>query len=137
MIPCTFCEIVAGRLPCWKVYEDDSTLAFFDKNGITAYHTLVIPKRHAADIFTVPDEDLRAVGTAIRRICRTYRDQLGIEALQVISSNGAAAQQDTFHMHFHIVPRFKNDGNDVKWLPDPALPSRFDELLSHLHQHTD
>jgi histidine triad (HIT) family protein len=129
---CVFCEIAAGRLPAAKVYEDDAVVAFFTLDPVAEYHTLVIPKRHARDIFDVEDVDLKAVASAIRHIARSYREKLGIGALQVISSNGAAAQQDAFHLHFHIVPRTKDDNQDIHWTPDRSIVERFDELLSRI-----
>lgn len=89
---CVFCEIGAGRVrPDAKVYENERVIAFFDRAPVTEYHTLVVPKRHATDIFDVEEEDLLAVTSAIRRICRNYREKLGIKDVQIVSSNGNAA----------------------------------------------
>lgn len=132
MKSCVFCEIAAGRLPANRVYEDDLVVAFFPLHPVTEYHTLVIPKHHATDIFDVGADDFRAVASAIRHISRAYRETLGIEALQIVSSNGADGQQDVFHLHFHIVPRSKDDGQDISWTPDLSISERFDELLSRV-----
>ena len=130
MNTCVFCEIAAGKRPAWKVYEDDRVIAFFDKGSITEYHTLIIPKRHATNIFEIAADDLQAVTAAIRHISQSFKKNLGIEAIQIVSSNGAAAQQDVFHLHFHIVPRTIGDGQDICWTPDPSIRERFDELLT-------
>ena len=61
-----------------------------------------------------------------------YRDVLGIDSVQIVSSNGEAAQQDAFHLHFHIVPRAKGDGQDINWTPDFTIVDRFDDLLSKI-----
>lgn len=132
MTKCTFCEIAAGRLPAWTVYEDDYVIAFFDKGSIAEFHTLVIPKRHATNIFDVDADDFLAVASAIRHISQSFKKDLGIEAVQIISSNGVSAQQDAFHMHFHIVPRTIGDGHDISWTPDPSIRERFDELLARV-----
>lgn len=131
---CVFCQIAAGTLPAWRVYEDEAVVAFFDKAPVAEYHTLVIPKRHAADIFEVPDEDVRALASAIRQLTLIYRNKLGLKALQIVSSNGKEAQQDVFHLHFHIVPRSEGDGQDIAWSPEPGIPARFDALLARLSQ---
>nr|WP_299813036.1 HIT domain-containing protein [uncultured Roseibium sp.] len=131
---CIFCEIAAGRLPATKVYEDEFVVAFFDRAPVAEYHTLVIPKQHATDIFDVNDDNVRALASAIRTICRTYRSALGIDNLQIVCSNGADAQQDVFHLHFHIVPRTRLDGQDILWKPDHSIAERFGELLSRLEK---
>lgn len=133
MTDCVFCDIVSGGLPATKIYEDDLVLAFFDRAPVAEYHTLVIPKRHATDIFDVDEEDLIAVMSAIRRICRIYREKLGIRDVQIVSSNGNAAQQDTFHLHFHIIPRAHGDGLVIPWSSDGSIAVRFADLLSRLN----
>lgn len=132
MKSCVFCEIAAGRLPAARVYEDDRVVAFFPRHPVTEFHTLVIPKHHAADIFDVGADDFSAVASAIRHISHAYQEMLGIGDVQIVSSNGGDAQQDVFHLHFHIVPRSKDDGQDIRWTPDLSISERFDELLSRV-----
>ena len=54
MEDCIFCKIVKGEIPCHKVYEDDDVLAFLDISPVNPGHTLVIPKRHYADLLELP-----------------------------------------------------------------------------------
>ncbi|MEJ8476801.1 HIT domain-containing protein [Roseibium algae] len=106
-----FCETGAGWVrPDAKVYKNERVIAFFDRAPVTEYHTLVVTKRHARDIFDVKEEGLLAVTSAIRLICQVYREKLGIKDVQIVSSNGNDAQQDTYHLHFHIIPRAHGDG---------------------------
>ena len=107
---CVFCRIVKGELPCWKVYEDDDVLAFFDVNPVNEYHTLVVPKQHHSDIFDIPENLLVSISKAIKQITTTLKEKVGIENLQIVDSSGSESQQDVFHIHFHIVPRNKEDG---------------------------
>jgi len=132
MVDCIFCDIVAGTAPAAKVYEDDRVLAFFTIGPVAEYHTLVIPKQHARDIFDVSPEDWQAVTAATQTIAKAYKAQLGITDIQIITSNGADAQQDVFHLHVHIVPRTKGDGQDVKWQEDRSITARFDALLANI-----
>lgn len=133
---CTFCAIAAGRLPAARVHETPGAVAFFDRAPVAACHTFVVPKSHATSIFDVPDEDLHAVMSAVRHVSRLYRSRLGIEALQILSSNGRAAQQDAPHFHVHIVPRHEGDGLDVAWMPDPTIPPPFEARLARLRLRT-
>jgi len=69
-------------------------------------------------------QDWVAMNEATHRIVAAYKAQLGIEDVQIITSNGAAAQQDVFHIHQHIVPRTAGDGQDVVWNEDPSIRVR-------------
>lgn len=129
---CIFCEIAEGKAPAAKVYEDEFVLAFFTLGPVAEYHTLVIPKRHSENIFDIEPPDLQAVISAVQLVSQEYKRQLGLDAIQVINSNGAAGQQDVFHFHFHIVPRRDGDNQDVKWISDNSIVERFDELLQRI-----
>lgn len=129
MNDCVFCRIAAGQVPSWKVYESATAYAFLDINPVNEYHTLVIPKAHYENVFEVPEQELLNVISALKYIVDLYHKKLGIEHAQIVNSSGAEAQQDVFHLHFHIVPRHKGDGQDMKWSPHPEMRKRFDELL--------
>ena len=132
MNDCIFCQVAEGTAESWKVYETDSTYAFLDIHPVNEYHTLVIPKRHYTNIFDVPDDELVQVISALKHVVDLYHDKLGIENLQIVNSSGAEAQQDVFHFHFHIVPRYKGDQQDIRWSTHPEMRERFDQLLARL-----
>lgn len=132
MKDCIFCQIVKGEAPSWKVYETDSAYAFLDIHPVNAYHTLVIPKRHYKDIFEIPEDELLDVMSALKQVVDLYQERLDINNLQVVNSSGVQAQQDVFHLHFHIVPRHRGDGQDVRWTPHPEMRDQFDTLLAKL-----
>ena len=134
MDDCIFCQVARRERESWTVYETSAACAFLDINPVSEYHTLVIPKRHAADIFAVPEADLLGVMSALKHVVDLYRSRLGIKHLQVVSSSGPEAQQDVFHLHFHIVPRRTGDGQDVKWTRHPEMRERFDGQLARLHK---
>ena len=130
---CIFCKIIRGELNSWKVYEDEHTYAFFDINPMNEYHTLVIPKEHYTDIFDIPEETAAAVMRTIKKVTALYNEKLGVSNVQIINNNGKYAQQDVFHIHFHIVPRFEGDGQNVKWPSSKKeIRERFDGLLERL-----
>ncbi|MEL6591905.1 MAG: HIT family protein [Bacteroidota bacterium] len=132
MEDCIFCKIVRGEAPSWKVMESEKAYAFLDINPVSRYHTLVIPKGHYQDIFDVPKDDLKAVMDLLHDVCQLYRDKLGIHNLQIVSSSGAEAQQDVFHLHFHIVPRRRGDGQNIRWRTHPEWRTDFDGMLEKL-----
>ncbi len=129
---CVFCEIVRGESPSWRVHEDESAYAFLNIFPATEWHTLVVPKAHHVDVFDTPVEELVGVVRGVKRVVDLYHRVLGISDLQIVNSSGAQAQQDVFHVHFHIVPRQRGDGQNVRWSVHPEWRSRFDDMLSKL-----
>jgi histidine triad (HIT) family protein len=133
MSNCIFCKIVRGEAKSWKVYEDENVYAFLDIHPASEYHTLVIPKKHYENIFDVPEAELLAVMAAVKKLTTLYSQKLGIHNVQIINSSGAEAQQDVFHLHFHIVPRGMGDGQNVKWTTHPEWVEKYDQLLAKIN----
>ena len=109
MSECIFCEILAARAPCHRVYEDDLTLALMDLFPVAPGHTLVIPRRHAENLFEIDADSLAAVSRASRKLARAIRKALNPDGLMVMQLNGVAAGQTVFHYHQHLIPRFGGD----------------------------
>ena len=107
---CIFCKIISGELPSYKVYEDKDVFAFLDIKPINAGHTLVVPKIHSADLSELNDEDLVTVILKVKNIALMLKEKLGYTDYTISQNNGAAAGQSVSHFHFHIIPRFADDG---------------------------
>ncbi len=107
---CIFCKIVAGEIPCDKIYEDESVLAFLDIKPFTKGHTLVIPKKHFENIFDIQGEALEKVIIVAKSISEKIKNNLKADGIRLSQSNGKVAGQDMMHFHLHIIPRYENDG---------------------------
>jgi histidine triad (HIT) family protein len=129
-VDCTFCKILEGLLPSWRVYEDESSVAFLDKGQVTRGHTLVVPRLHAEDIWALSEDEARAVMRSVHRVARLLREKLGLLGLNVTQANGRAAWQAVFHYHVHLIPRYGDDGFRPPWRS--TSPSQ--EQLSDVHQ---
>jgi histidine triad (HIT) family protein len=114
---CVFCSIVAGDAPAEIVGENERALAFMDVNPIVDGHTLVIPKSHAQDIWTISQDDGEAVWALARELSARIRDALGADGLTLFQANGRAGWQHVFHFHLHLVPRWRGDGLVRPWDP--------------------
>jgi histidine triad (HIT) family protein len=112
---CVFCKILDGSLPSWRVYEDDGAVAFLDKGQATRGHTLVIPRRHATDIWELTEDEAAAVMRVAHRVARLLRERLPMRGLNVTQANGAAAWQEVFHYHVHLIPRYGDDDYRPPW----------------------
>jgi histidine triad (HIT) family protein len=117
---CLFCKIVAGEIPSTRVDEDERTVAFMDINPATRGHTLVIPRRHAANLLEIEAEDLEATIAAAQRLARAASERLGADGVNLINSCGAAAWQTVFHFHIHVIPRYADDPLKLPWTPAPG-----------------
>ena len=109
MEDCIFCKIIKGEIPSFKVYEDDRVFAFEDINPISEGHTLVIPKRHAQDLWEIPGEDLAAVHLASQKIIRAIKEALNPTGIACLQLNGRGVNQVVMHYHLHLVPRTGGD----------------------------
>lgn len=137
MEDCPFCRYVRGEAPAHTVLESDRALAFLDNCPAAEYHTLVVPKRHATNLFDVPEADWLAVAALAKRVADLYRDRLGVENVEVVHCAGAEAQQAVFHLHLHVLPRHADDGQDTDWTRHPAVAERLDLLIERLRLGAD
>ena len=110
MADCIFCKVVSGELPSTKVYEDERCLAFLDIRPVTKGHTLVVPKQHTVDIASADAEVMADVARVLPKIARAVVAGVGAQGFNCSTNNGAVAGQIIFHLHFHIIPRFSDDG---------------------------
>lgn len=101
-----FDKIIAGEIPCHKVYEDDKVLAFLDVAPLSRGHTLLIPKERAAQMDQLSDESAAAIGRVLPRICRAVMEATGATAYNLLQNNGSAAHQAVMHLHVHVIPRY-------------------------------
>ena len=107
-----FSMIIAGEIPCHKVYEDDLVFAFLDINPSSPGHTLVVPKEETRTLDKLSDESSEALGRVLPRISRAILRATGTEEFNIIQNNGPNAFQSVFHVHFHIIPKM-NDGRGL------------------------
>ncbi len=106
---CVFCEIVAREREQEIVAENASVLAFLCEPPATWGHTLVVPRAHRRDIWTVEPEELVASIEFAQRLARVMRDELGAIGVNLRQNSGERAGQDVFHFHLHVVPRYADD----------------------------
>jgi len=104
---CIFCKIVAGQIPCAKIYEDEKVLSFLDINPISEGHTLVIPKAHAENLWEIAEGDLAAVHRASKKIIQAMKEVLNPEGVACLQLNGRGVNQVVMHYHLHLIPRVK------------------------------
>lgn len=132
MKDCIFCKIGRHEARSWIVAESENAIAILDIHPMNKWHTMVIPKKHYENIFDMPLEVLHEVMTMVKYVVDLYKEKLGIDAVQIISSNGKVAQQDVFHSHWHIAPRYPNDGQDINWTLHTEMVNEYHNMLEQL-----
>jgi len=129
---CVFCKIVAGTIPCFKLYEDAETLAFLDINPVHDGHALVIPKAHFPTVFELPPEAFAAAGRTAILLAKAVNAALAPDGLNLLQSNGPGAAQSVAHFHLHILPRRLDDGLAVNWTPKPGDRERLAAIAQRI-----
>jgi histidine triad (HIT) family protein len=130
-----FGKIIAGSIPCHKIYEDAHVLAFLDIAPLSRGHTLVISKEPAATLDQLSDEAAAALGRVLPRICRAVIAITGVTEYNVLENNGAGAHQAVPHVHFHIIPKPDEvAGLGIQW-PTGRLGSDAAQLAAQLARH--
>jgi len=119
---CVFCSIVAGAAPADIVWEDALTLAFLDLRQFHPGHTLVIPRRHLADVRELDAATGAALMACVVRVSRAVAAAFAPEGLSLWHSIGAGADQEVPHLHLHVHPRLRHDGLLRVYPAAPALP---------------
>lgn len=112
---CIFCKLASGEFSSATVYEDDLFRAILDISPAAKGHTLVIPKRHMANLFELDGPEREQALTVIQKIATAVQKVMNCDGINVLQNNGTAAGQSVFHLHFHIIPRYNNDDVLVPW----------------------
>ena len=107
---CIFCKIIKGEIPSSKLYENDKVFAFLDIAPVNKGHSLVIPKEHHETLMDIPDELLKEVSVVVKKISSAVKKAVNADGISIGQSNYKAAGQVVPHLHFHIMPRFEEDG---------------------------
>jgi len=115
MEDCIFCQIVAGKIPCFKIYEDDSFLAFLDINPWVEGHTLVIPKKHYRWVWDMPEEEVGRYFQVVSKVANHYRKVLGEEFVM-----SWIYGWEVPHAHIHLFPAARGK---IAFYPKEKRPS--------------
>lgn len=117
MSDCIFCKIIKGEIPSATIFEDDEFKVILDRFPSGEGHVLIIPKNHVANIFEIDEEQAGRLFKLAVKVSKVMKDVLGFENMNVLQNNGEVAGQSVFHFHMHLIPRYENDGINIKWNP--------------------
>lgn len=128
---CIFCKILAGEIPSTAVYEDDDFKAILDVNPAARGHVIILPKNHAANIYELPDEDASKIMIVAKKIAAAIEKAYHCDGVNILQNNGEAAGQTVFHLHVHVIPRFKGDTVNIGW-KQGDMPEDLDAICKEI-----
>lgn len=115
---CEFCSIARGDDDSVEVVcEGETWVAFFPLSPATPGHTLVIPRLHVADLWDLDPDQSGELMAAVIHVGRAIRHALTPEGMNLITSAGTVAEQTMYHVHLHVVPRWREDRLRDIWPP--------------------
>lgn len=98
-----FSKIIAGELPCKKVYEDENILAFHDIHPVAPVHLLIVSKKEIANLQSVSREDLPLIGEMVA-VAQQLAEEFEVQdGYRLLTNVGRSAGQTIFHLHFHLI----------------------------------
>lgn len=116
---CPFCAIIQREDPdAREIYRDKVVVAFFPHEPATLGHTLVVPRQHVEDIWSLDEDTAARLARVTVRLADVMRNALRPGGLSVIQSNGEVATQTVRHLHVHLVPRWEGDALGRIWPPE-------------------
>lgn len=129
---CVFCRIISGELDKAIVYEDESTLAIMNLRQSNEGHVLVVPRNHVEQIYDLDEDTASSLASTVCKVARAVRRVYKPDGLSIWQSNGPAAFQEVPHVHWHIFPRYKDDGYLVVYPRNLAERARREYSLQSL-----
>ncbi|MEM2131234.1 MAG: HIT family protein [Candidatus Woesearchaeota archaeon] len=107
---CIFCKIINKEIKSAIVYEDKDVIAFLDIAPVHKGHTLIVPKKHSDNFILDSEDDLKKVIIIAKKLAKGILKATNADGINLINNCMPAAGQVVMHTHFHLIPRFKNDG---------------------------
>lgn len=113
---CIFCKIIAGEIPSHTIYEDEKYKVILDVGPATKGHALILPKNHYENLYELPEADAAEVFKLAKKMMIHMTDKLKCDGFNIVQNNGETAGQTVYHFHMHLIPRYKNDGEILKYI---------------------
>lgn len=106
---CIFCKLANGEIPTRTLYEDDEFRIILDTGPLTKGHALILPKKHAENIFELDEETVKKAYQLAKQFGAKMIVALKADGMNILQNNGSAAGQSVFHFHIHLIPRYIED----------------------------
>lgn len=112
---CIFCEIIAGKIPSTKVYEDADILVLMEIMPASKGHILILPKHHYQFIQEIPEKLLNKLFYFVKTISPTLVKEVEAKSLSIYIPQGQLAGQRIQHFVINLIPRYEADNLSFDW----------------------
>lgn len=127
---CIFCKLANGEISTATLYEDDDFRVILDQGPATKGHALILPKKHYANLYELPEELAARAMVLAKRMAGAMTEALNCDGFNLVQNNGEAAGQTVFHFHMHLIPRYHNDQAGITWIPGKLEDDVKEEILA-------
>ena len=127
---CVFCMIANHEIPAKVIYEDDDFIAFLDLTQTTKGHTLVVPKRHSDNIYSLNEMDTEKAMVVVKTVSLMLKKAFNPIGINIVSNNGKPGQSVN-HFHIHLIPRYEDDDFSINYV-DHSKTVNLDEIQKEI-----
>lgn len=131
---CIFCKIANGEIPSKTVYEDERFRVILDISPASKGHAIILVKNHAENVFELPEEDASAIYVVAKKVATAMKKVLKCDGVNILQNNGEVAGQTVFHLHMHVIPRYKDDHVQIKWKSGEESDVISDTILEEIQK---
>lgn len=130
---CIFCKIANGEIPSATLYEDEEFRVILDLGPASKGHSLILPKKHAANIYELPEETAGKVMILAKKMAGKLTDALNCDGFNIVQNNGEIAGQTVF-LSYALIPRYEGDGVGLTWKPGQLSDEDKEEILNKVKE---
>lgn len=128
MEDCIFCKLANGIIPTNSIYEDDDFNVILDASPASKGHALIIPKKHYKDILEAEESCLTKVMPLAKIIAGKQKEVYKCDGVNIVQNNGEEAGQTVFHLHIHVIPRYKGKRPILTWNHETFTDDEFSKI---------
>ena len=129
---CIFCKIANGEIPSKTLYEDEKFRVILDLGPAAKGHALILPKSNYADLYELPEDTAADAMILARKMAARITDRLQCDGFNLMQNNGETAGQTVFHFHMHLIPRYRDDGQKIGWIPGEPSAEELEEIKNKI-----
>ncbi len=129
---CIFCKIAKGEIGSNTLYEDEKFRVILDLGPAAKGHALILPKSHYADLYELPEDTAADAMILARKMAARITDRLQCDGFNLMQNNGETAGQTVFHFHMHLIPRYRDDGQKIGWIPGEPSAEELEEIKNKI-----